>query len=110
MTEIKAMANAENKADKFFKIYKTTGNYDALKEMTIFELEKLNKMVIATVKEKREETTIGIRAKLAVGDVVTVSTVPNKIFEVIKKNIKNVVLKDEDGKEWNCAYVLIEFI
>ena len=55
MTEIKAMANAENKADKFFKTYKTTSNYDALKDMTIFELDKLNKMIIATIKEKREE-------------------------------------------------------
>jgi len=103
---------AEREYERQVKIYGSTDKYDEMQKMSLSELTKLNKMVSDMIQEKREKESKDVKFSLKVGDIVSVNDKKSKedIFEVVKLNRKNAVIKDELGVKYNCPYSLISII
>jgi uncharacterized Zn finger protein len=110
MTEMKAMLRVEQKADKFIEIFESPSNFNKLDKLSIEELQKLNKMIVETIRTKREYTNLDKKRELQVGDVVEVDDKKFKgeVLEVLKLNTKKAKLKRENGDIWNIPYNYIK--
>lgn len=110
MNEFRAMAMAELRAEKFVEIFKGRKTYDALDELTLEELKEMNTMVVEMIKRKRDRVGLDVKKELSVGDLVSVKSEKDSIYEVTKINRKNAVIKNEKGKLYNCPFALLEAI
>ncbi len=109
MNEASAMLRAENKADKFIETFKSLKNYDKLNELSMEELQELNKMVVGMMKKTRNTEGSDIKSMLSIGDSVLINSpkAKDKTFEVVKLNPKKAVVKNSKGAEFTCPYSLI---
>ena len=110
MNEFKAMATAELKAEKFAEIFKGRKTYDALDELSLEELKEINVMVVEMIKRKRDRAGLDVKKELSIGDLVSVKNEKDSVYEVTKINRKNAVIKNENGKLYNCPFALLEVI
>lgn len=110
MNEFKVMAMAELKAEKFAEIFKAHKTYDALDELSLEELKEMNAMVVEMIKRKRDRVGLDVKKKLTVGDLVSVKNEKDSVYEVTKINRKNAVIKNENGKLYNCSFALLDVI
>lgn len=110
MNEFKAMAMAELKAEKFAEIFKDRKSYDALNKLSLEELREMNVMVVEMIKYKRDRVGLDVKKELSVGDLVSVKNQKDSVYEVIKINRKNAVIKNENGKLYNCPFSLLEVV
>ena len=107
---MKAMIQAENRAERFFQIFDNPKNHELLQKLSLEELSQLNKMVVEVIKEKRNDTGKDIKKILTVGDIVEVDDkkFEGEIFEVLKLNPKKAQLQRENGEVWNVTYTAIK--
>jgi len=111
MSELKAMLKAEEKADRFFDIFKDQRNYEKLNKLSLNDLRELNSMVVEVLKRKRDSEGSDVKTSLGIGDIVNINSrkvSKDDIFEIVKLNPKTATVKNECGQLITCPYSLIE--
>ena len=104
--DIKAEVTAIRKAERFFEVFETPKNYDALNRLSVEDLRDLNRMVVEVLRRKREDIGVEKKIQLRVGDVVEVAgeQFRGSVWEVLKLNPKRALLRRDNGECWNITY------
>lgn len=85
-------------------------DYNQLSAMSLAELRQLNNTIVTLIKAKRNLDTAIKKQQIGIGDIVTLNSpkYADKTFTIVKVNRTKAVIKDIQGRRYDCPISLIK--
>ena len=85
-------------------------NQNQLEVMSLQDLRNLNNTIVTIIKSKRNLDAAIKKQQIGIGDVVTLNSpkYADKTFTIVKVNRTKAVIKDIQGRRYDCPISLIK--